>query len=162
VLIRPARPNELEIVGEITVAAYTADGHLDATSDYLDELRDAESRAADAELLVAVAGAEGPVLGTVTFCLAGTPYAELAGPGEAEFRMLAVASGARGQRIGGALVQRCVDLARAAGCTGVVICSMESMTAAHRIYGRFGFRRAPERDWEPVPGTRLIAFLLPL
>ena len=33
------------------------------------------------------------------------------------------------------------------------------MTAAHRVYGRLGFTRLPERDWSPVPGVHLIAFV---
>lgn len=161
-LIRPAEPSEYDAVGDITVAAYTTDRHLDASADYVEELRDARARAADAELLVAVEHDSGPVLGTVTFCLAGTPYAELARPGEAEFRMLAVAPEARQRGIGQMLVRRCVELAQRAGCSGLVLCTMESMTAAHRIYGRFGFERVPDRDWEPVPGICLIAFLRPL
>ena len=34
------------------------------------------------------------------------------------------------------------------------------MTVAHRVYERLGFVRAPERDWEPVPGVHLIAYHL--
>jgi hypothetical protein len=34
------------------------------------------------------------------------------------------------------------------------------MRAAHRAYERLGFRRAPERDWSPVPGIDLYAFAL--
>lgn len=160
-LIRPARAGEFEAVGALTVAAYTGDGHLATTAEYVEELRDARARASEATLLVAV-DEEARVMGTVTFCLAGTTYAELARPGEAEFRMLAVAAEARNRGIGELLVARCIELARAAQCSGLVLCTMDSMVAAHRIYGRFGFRRAPDRDWEPVPGIRLMAFLLPL
>ena len=35
------------------------------------------------------------------------------------------------------------------------------MRAAHRIYERVGFERAPERDWSPVPGVELLAFAIP-
>ena len=151
------------MVGDITVTAYTADGHLDSDADYVDELRDAASRARDAVLLVA-AEEERPdeVLGTATFCLAGTPYAELARPGEAEFRMLAVAPQARGRGVGKELVSHCIELAREAGSSALVMCSMQSMTAAHHIYEKFGFKRAPDRDWEPVPGLVLVGFALPL
>ena len=41
------------------------------------------------------------------------------------------------------------------GCTAVVISTMDSMAAAHRLYTRLGFSPVPERDWEPVPGTAL-------
>ena len=32
------------------------------------------------------------------------------------------------------------------------------MAAAHRMYDRLGFERAPELDWAPVEHVRLIAF----
>lgn len=166
-------------MGDLTVAAYTVDGHLDLASDYLHELRDAASRQARATLLVAVdderadedsdeaTGAEATgdgtrLLGTVTFCLAGTPYANLARAGEAEFRMLAVSPHARGRGVGRGLTERCVELAREAGAESLVLCSMESMTRAHEIYRRAGFQRSPERDWDPEPGLTLLTFRLPL
>jgi hypothetical protein len=36
--------------------------------------------------------------------------------------------------------------------------SAQEMHAAHRLYARLGFRRLPERDWEPVPAMTLLAF----
>ena len=164
-LIRAAAPDELADVGELTVSAYAADGYLDATDDYSDELRDATRRAELATLLVAVddrSDGVSQVLGTATFCLAGTPYAEVSRPGEAEFRMLAVAEEARGHGVGAALVQSCIDLARAAGSTALTLCSLKEMTPAHRIYQRLGFVRAPDRDWQPHPGLTLVAFVLAL
>jgi GNAT superfamily N-acetyltransferase len=162
VLIRAALPAELARVGELTVAAYAADGYLDGTEDYSDELRDAARRAELATLLVAVDEPSGQLLGTATFCLAGTPYAEVSRPGEAEFRMLAVAEEARGQGVGAALVRSCIVRARGDGSTALALCSLKEMTPAHRIYQRMGFVRAPERDWEPLPGLTLVAFVLAL
>ena len=149
-------------MGELTVAAYAADGYLDGTDDYADELADAVRRAELATVLVAVDEPSGRVLGTATFCLAGTPYAEVSAPGEAEFRMLAVAPEARGQGVGAALVHSCVELARSADSTAVALCSLEAMATAHRIYERMGFTRSPERDWQPLPGLTLVAYLRPL
>jgi GNAT superfamily N-acetyltransferase len=83
-------------------------------------------------------------------------------PGEAEFRMLAVTSEARGQGVGAALVQSCIERARSAGCSALALCSLRTMTPAHRIYERMGFARAPERDWQPLPGLTLVAYLLRL
>ena len=161
-LIRAAAPDELAAVGDLTVAAYAAEGYLDGTDDYADELRDAARRAELATLLVAVDETSGAVLGTATFFLAATPYAEVSRPGEAEFRMLAVAKEARGQGVAAALVQSCIERARAAGCSALALCSLKEMTPAHRIYERMGFVRAPDRDWEPLPGLTLVAFVLPL
>jgi hypothetical protein len=40
--------------------------------------------------------------------------------------------------------------------------TQQSMSGAHRIYERLGFRRTPERDWSPVPGIDLFTYALPL
>ena len=152
IVIRRARPEEYEAVGEITAQAYLGDGLLDfGESDaYLGELRDVAKRAAAAEVLVAVAGDR--VLGGVTFVPSGGPMADIAREGEAEIRMLAVAKEARGRGAGEALVRACVDRARAAdGCVRVVLSTQRTMHSAHRIYERLGFTRAPGRDWNPIP-----------
>ena len=153
-------------VGDLTVAAYVSDGLLDPADDYVAVLRQAEDRAAAADLMVAVEPTSpsdrGRLLGTVTYCLAGTPYADVARPGEAEFRMLAVAPAARGRGVGSALTSWCVARAGADGCSALVLSSLPGMTAAHRVYGRLGFVRAPARDWEPRPGMSLVAYVLAL
>ncbi|MFI9342310.1 GNAT family N-acetyltransferase [Streptomyces sp. NPDC052773] len=152
ILIRPVTPAEYDTVGEITAQAYLRDGLLDfGESDaYLEELRDVAKRAAAAEVLVAVA--EERVVGGVTFVPSGGPMADVAGPGEAEIRMLAVAREARRRGAGEALVRACVDRARATpGCVRVVLSSQPTMHSAHRVYERLGFVRTPERDWNPLP-----------
>ncbi|WP_432054172.1 GNAT family N-acetyltransferase [Streptomyces sp. bgisy022] len=157
ITIRHALPAEYPTLGAITARAYLDDGLLDfGESDaYLGELRDVAKRAAAAEVLVAVQGDPSPggrVLGGVTFVPRGGPMANLAGSGEAEIRMLAVDRAARGRGTGEALVRACVDRARALeGCVRVVLSTQRSMHAAHRIYERLGFVRAPHRDWNPLP-----------
>lgn len=160
-LIRPAEPRELEAVGLLTLAAYAADGYLSPEDPYAGELLAADQRASQADLVVAVAH-DGTLLGTVTFCLPGSPWAEISRPGEAEFRMLAVAPEARGRGIGEALAAWCVDRAREQGCTAVALSSLDQMQAAHRLYERMGFVRTPERDWQPAPDVKLIAYVLDL
>ena len=160
-IVRPAAPHELAAVGELTVRAYAADGYLAADDPYAAELRSAADRAAEADLLVAV-DTDGSLLGTVTFTVPGTPWAEISRPGEAEFRMLAVAPEARGRGVGGELAQWCVDRARDLGCTAVALSSLTEMHAAHRIYARMGFVRAADRDWSPAPGVQLVAYVLTL
>lgn len=160
IVIRPAEPGEYDTLGEITAQAYLRDGLLDfGESDaYLGELRDVAKRAAAAEVLVAVA--EGEVLGGVTFVPSGGPMADIARPGEAEMRMLAVAHTARGRGAGEALVRACLDRARATeGCVRVVLSTQRGMHAAHRIYERLGFVRTPERDWNPIPDLDDITLL---
>ena len=114
-------------------------------------------RAEHADLLVAVDENQ-PSSGTVTFCLPGSPYAELSRDGQAEFRMLAVDLAARGQGIGEKLVRACLDRAEGKGCTSVVISTRPQMVSAHRIYQRLLFERTPELDWTPEPGIELIAY----
>ncbi|GAA3669102.1 ribosomal protein S18 acetylase RimI-like enzyme [Lentzea atacamensis] len=157
-IIRPATEADLPAVGSVTVEAYRVDGFLDGTDDYADHLADAASRFRDAELLVAVDGASGEVLGSVTVVLPGTHYAEISRQGELEFRMLAVAASARGRGVGEALVRAVLERARAAGVSHVVLSSSEKMLAAHRLYERLGFTRLPERDWAPLPGVNLVAY----
>ncbi|MEU6949243.1 GNAT family N-acetyltransferase [Streptomyces sp. NPDC046316] len=152
--IRAVRPEEHEALGDITARAYLDDGHLDfgEDDDYLHLLRDVTRRVAEAEVLVAVDGA-GVVLGGVTFARGGEEWADIAGEGEAEFRMLAVAKDARGRGVGEALVRACVERAReGGGCRRVVLSTQPRMASAHRIYERMGFVRTPGRDWTPVPG----------
>ena len=114
-------------------------------------------------LVLAAVDAGGELLGGVTYVAPGSPWADVAGPDEAEFRMLAVSGTARGRGAGEALVRACVDRARAAGgLSGIVLSTQSSMEAAHRIYRRLGFVRTPERDWSPLPGFTLLTFRLPL
>jgi len=155
--VRPARPDELARAGEIAVAAYQAEGLVRAGEGYALRLGDAASRARDAELLVAV-DAAGELLGTVTICPPGTPFAEVGRPGEVEFRMLAVDPAARGRGVGETLVRAVLDRARAAGAARVVLCSLPQMLAAQRLYTRLGFTRLPDRDWHPTPTMVLLAY----
>jgi ribosomal protein S18 acetylase RimI-like enzyme len=156
--IRLALPSEYDAVGELTVEAYSADGFV--RGEYAMTLRAAADRAAKAELWVAMAGED--LLGTVTYCPVGSVYREIGRDDEGEFRMLAVSSKARGLGIGTALVDCCIDRARAAGHERMVMSSATYMTTAHRIYERLGFTRLPSRDWSPIPGIDLWAFALDL
>ena len=157
--IRRAASDEHAEIGELTVAAYAA-FTKGAEDFYVQHLRDAAARDRDAELWVAVD--DGVVVGTVTIAPEGSPWRELGKPGEGEFRMLAVAPAARGRGVGEALVRHAVDRFRAEDLTRVVLCSLREMGAAHRIYQRLGFERAPELDWSPQPDVHLIAFTLEL
>lgn len=162
-VVRRAEPADHPAVARLTVAAYEADGQLKGETGYGAVLADVATRAETGEVLVAVDEATGEVLGAVTFVLAGTPYAELSGPGEAEFRMLAVDPAAQGRGAGAALARACVARATELGRTAVVICVRSGMaTAAHRLYARLGFVRAPEKDWSPLAGVELLGLRLEL
>ncbi|MCP3821520.1 GNAT family N-acetyltransferase [Streptomyces sp. A3M-1-3] len=163
ITIRQARAEEYKQLGEITAQAYLGDGLLDfgEDDDYLHVLRDVARRAVGAEVLVAVH--DGELLGGVTFAPPGSAWADIARDGEAEFRMLAVAREGRGRGAGEALVRACIERARALhGVERLVLSTQPTMLDAHRIYERLGFTRAPQRDWEPIPGLPLFAYELEL
>ncbi|GAB3119175.1 GNAT family N-acetyltransferase [Streptomyces calidiresistens] len=171
IAIRPARPGEHAAAGEISARAYLADDLLafGPEDPYLDRLRDAAGRAATAELLVAVprqpdtaAPERAPeVLGTVTFAAEG-PFAQVARPDEAEFRMLAVAPAARGRGIGESLVRYCAERAAGLGRRALVLSIADNNERGARLYRRMGFHAEPSRDWQPVPGLTLRVLVLPL
>jgi ribosomal protein S18 acetylase RimI-like enzyme len=160
-VIRPAHDEELTAVGTLTLDAYAADGFVAADSPYAEDLRDAASRAREAELYVAL-DEGGALLGTVTYCPEGSDWQEVAGEHEGEFRMLAVAPGARRRGVAEAMVRLCVERSEELGYDAVVLSSMPTQRAAQRIYERIGFRRTPELDWRPRPEIELLAFRLDL
>lgn len=158
VTVRRVRPEEYDEVAELTARVYLDDGH--ATVAYEPALRSVASRDASATVLVATNG-EG-LVGAVTVATRGGEWAEQAVAGEAVIRMLAVSPAARRSGAGEALVQACLDQARADGCRLVRLSTEPDMAAAHRLYGRAGFVRTPSYDWSPVPGIDLLGYALPL
>ena len=161
-VIRPAEPADFEPLGELVVAAYRAIGALDGDEEYAGELRDVARRAREALVLAAADRATGALLGCATYVPdPANPWAEELRPGESAIRMLAVDPAAQGRGVGTALVAACLERARADGRRAVVLHSLPIMAGAQRIYARFGFRRAPERDMV-VPGLLLMGFELDL
>jgi ribosomal protein S18 acetylase RimI-like enzyme len=169
VQICPATPADHTTIALLTIAAYRADWQVTPGHPYERVLADVAGRAGAGELLVAIAPelsrrsagpaspAAGRVVGAVLFVLPGSRYAELAGPGEAEFRMLAVHPDAQGRGVGDALVRACLDRATARGCRAVRIFTRDTAAAAQRLYQRLGFVRTPARDWRPMRGVNLVA-----
>lgn len=157
--LRRAAPADYDAVGRLTVAAYEP-FLLGPQDDYRLRLADVAPRDRDAEVWVAVDGAT--VLGGVTVCPPGSPWREVAGDDEGEFRMLAVAPEAQGRGVGRALTELAVETFRRQGSRAVVLSSLRGMAAAHRLYERLGFVRVPDRDWSPLPGVDLIAYSLEL
>lgn len=153
--VRPATPADFAAIGELTVAAYRGDGQTRAQHPYEATLRDVVGRSGAGTVLACVDDA-GEVLGAVLFVLPGSEYAELSRPGEAEFRMLAVAPRAQRRGVGEALVRACLDLAGDMGCHAVVICVRDFADDAKRLYKRLGFTRESSLDWSPMEGVNLL------
>jgi ribosomal protein S18 acetylase RimI-like enzyme len=153
-VVRVAVGAQVADAGALTAEAYLADRLVDAADSYADELRDAERRAREATLLVALLprgdGDELVVVGTVTLAPYGTSYAEIAEPDELEIRMLAVAPEARRRGIAELLVSAALREAVAGGARRVVLSTLDSMEAAQRLYKRLGFVAVPEREWGHV------------
>ncbi len=165
-VLRPARPDEVDAVGALTVAGYDAEGFLTLPDGSFDDfygafLADGASRSRDALLLVAVDGDE--LLGTVTWCPPGSPFRELATEEhQGEIRTLSVSPDARGRGVGSALVDWCLDEARRTRLTEIVLSSLPVMHAAHRLYESRGFVRRTDLDWKPFPEVTLWGFSLAL
>lgn len=74
-------------------------------------------------------------------------------------RLLGVSPTARGQGVGKALTQACIDLARAAGHAEVILHTTLAMQTAWRLYLQLDFVRSPDLDFLqadlPVFGFRL-------
>lgn len=162
ITVREARPDEYEAIGELTVAAYAI--HPDAADDapYVAELRDVARRAAICPVYAAVDDA-GRVLGGAMYVPGpGNPHAESEREGEAGIRMLAVAPEAQRRGIGTALTRALIERATTEGRRRIVLLSLPTMTAAHRLYEGLGFRRAPDRDLTSEPALVLLGFELDL
>jgi predicted N-acetyltransferase YhbS len=145
VTIREFRPDDAEVVGQLTLGAYDLYGTI--SGEYRTYLGDPNLRVDHCTSLL-VAELDGEVVGTVTFVLPGDRAWE--GPREpvadAGFRVLAVAPDVEGSGVGRALVERCIDLAREHGSHRLMIVSMTWMTRAHTLYRKLGFERRPDLD----------------
>ena len=161
VVVRPAVPAEHEAVGRITLDAYTANGYIVEDDFYAAHLLDATARAEDGELLVAELDGEVVGHGDV---LPARARRSARSPGRAR----ASSGCSRSLRPPGVVVPRrrwCGPASNGPASSAtprVVLSSLPVQVEAHRLYGRLGFRRTPEKDWSPAPGVDLIGFRLDL
>ncbi len=158
--------SEREQALEITLSAY-AEYERVLRPEYWDSYRqhivDTLTDLGAAEQLVAVVGAS--LLGTALFCRPGSSFGEnvadaAMSPDCPEARLVAVAPEGRGQGVGRAIMEACVDRARSSGAPGLVLHTMAIMKASRSLYDSMGFVRAPELDFQParewfVEGFRL-------
>jgi ribosomal protein S18 acetylase RimI-like enzyme len=147
--------DEFGAVGDLVVRAYEQGGVLATDDGYRSVLADTRGRAAQAEVYVVHDDIGRPVA-TVTLSPHSTAYAQVAAPGELEFRMLAVDPEAAGQGLGSSLVGFCADQALARGDNALVLCVIDTNATAIRLYKRLGFVHRPERDVQVGPGVRLL------
>jgi GNAT superfamily N-acetyltransferase len=148
VLIRDARPDELDDVGALMVAAYREYAPLMPPAAWRAYARDIEavaSRQGQAQLIVGEAA--GRLAGAVTFYPPGAgPWWP---PEWAGFRLLAVDPARRGEGVGRALVGEAIARAGALGAQTLGIHTTPWMRAAMALYDSLGFVRDPGCDFEP-------------
>ena len=147
--------SEFTAVGDLIVRAYEAGGVLGTDDGYRAVLADTRGRAAMAQVYVVHDDALKP-LATVTLSPHGSAYAQVAQPGELEFRMLAVDPSVASRGLGTQLVGFCAEQALARGDQDLVLCVIDTNEAAIRLYKRLGFIHQPDRDLRGWPGVRLL------
>jgi GNAT superfamily N-acetyltransferase len=148
-VIRDARADEQAALGELTLAAYEQYAQLMAPANWAG-LRQAlvAALANNGPLERIVAVRDGDLLGSVMLC----PPAGSGAAGRMiwpELRLLAVAPAARGQGIGAALIDECIQRSRRAGVSDLGLYTSDIMQSAMQLYERKGFERVPEYDFSP-------------
>ena len=149
-------------MGRLTFEAYAADGHVTPDDPYAQLLLDAAGRDRDAVLLVAE-GADGDLVGTVTYVRPGTPLSEVSPAGrgrDPDARRLTGrprAAGSASCSPGPASTRQ--------GLRGMPPSSSPVRRGWLRHTGStsgWGFARLPERDWQPRADVSLVAYGLTL
>jgi GNAT superfamily N-acetyltransferase len=164
--IRDAHADEFEAVGQMMVAVYSGlEGFPKPESqpEYYRLLAHIGEQTAKPDTRLLIAFEMDRIVGAVVY------YADMAGYGSggtataekdaAGFRFLTTDLAARGRGVAKALVETCIETARAAGRRRLVIHSTDAMRIARTIYVARGFERAPDLDFVqgslPVYGFRL-------
>ncbi|MBL8003249.1 MAG: GNAT family N-acetyltransferase [Flavobacteriales bacterium] len=156
-LVRPAiTDRDWSNACAILHRVYVGEGYTNA--ERAAAFQDRERLEPAGEMLIAVDGEE-RIGGAVLFLHVVSELRQLALEGEREFRLLGVHPHVRGTGAGEALVRACLERAVIAGADRVVIWSQPSMLAAHRLYERVGFVRAPERDQPDDRGFMRLVFV---
>ena len=147
--VRDAAPADHPAIRDVVTAAYRQYADLiapDVFARYLADLLDLGRHARHGRLLVAEAAAR--VRGFVAFY----PDASVQGfglpAGWASGRALAVHPAARGYGVARALLATAERLARESGAPVFAFHTASFMTGAIALYGRLGYHRAPEFDFD--------------
>ena len=156
-LIRDARPDEREKVRTLTRLAY------DEFSTTMSPEAWRALHAAVERVLhdsgageCIVADDEGRIVGSVFLYPADVaPYDGGNVQPLPELRLLAIAPNARRRGIGRALVDECIRRSKMSGAAALGLHTSKSLGAAIAMYEAMGFRRVPERDFQPE-GAELV------
>jgi GNAT superfamily N-acetyltransferase len=160
VSIRDTGPEEHSELLELVLAAYSALGDF-LEDDYNFEA-DVVQLMDDPNTQVIVAELDGQPAGTITFYPDGRSYDEGVPADWSCLRTLAVLPSIQGRGVGRALMNECLDRARALGRTRMLLHTHHFMKAAIRLHESLGFTRAPELDYHYSPELTFIAYVLDL
>lgn len=162
--LREARAEDAGAICAVTLAAYAELAEVMAPTAWEGLDRAVRSALASEERGVSrfVAERAGRVVGSVMLYPAAVDaYGGVVAPAEwPELRLLAVLPEVRGEGIGEALVEACIEQARADGATSIGLHTSESLAAARRMYARMGFSRVPAHDFQPEGGELVLAYRL--
>lgn len=150
--IRDANINDRDAIQSVTLAAYEQYAPVmgDMWKFYQDSIVKTLADVTPAEQIVAETSAG--VIGTALLFPTGSLFGDSVILAFPEIRLLAVDPAARGQGIGQALMQECIQRARQAGVAALTLHTTDMMSVAQSMYVRMGFVRAPELDFSPAPG----------
>lgn len=164
--IRDARDTEHEVICAVTLSAYEEYAAFmppEVFGEYRRNMLATLDQDGPVEHIVAEQ--DGTMVGSVLLFPAGATVQTPTGMIRLEWpevRLLAVVPSARGQGVGVALMQECVQRARRSGVAALTLHTNEIMQAAMRLYERMGFVRAPELDFRPAKDVLIKGFRLNL
>lgn len=127
-------PQLIRLLQQLSIDAPREDCSSPLPAVYVETFR---TIVADNRQYLLVADLGGRVIGSLVLVI--VPNLSHQGASWAEIENMIVDESVRGQRIGEALVNHAVDLARDAGCYKLTLTSNLGRTDAHRFYERIGF-----------------------
>ena len=159
--LRDARPDELEHVAKLLVAAYQEYEEFmpaDRWDWYRNDIIDISSRKEDSELIIAEV--RNKIAGAVTLFPQGSNNGWPAG--WAGIRLLAVHPDYRDRGIGRALMEKCIRRCRERGTKTIGLHTTELMKVSRAMCERIGFERISKFDFHPASDTIVFAYRLEL
>lgn len=151
--LRGAKPEELEAVEALVIAAYQEFQPLfpeKVWAAWMNNIRQVIQ--GKVGILLVAADEQGKLHGAVKF-YPDAAQAALGSwpPGSASMRILAVHPASRGRGLGKRLAEECLRRARALQVPAIYLYTGPFMQAARHIYESLDFERAPEFDKDPGP-----------
>jgi ribosomal protein S18 acetylase RimI-like enzyme len=148
IVVREALPCEHEEAGRVTAEAYRefVGPNDQAWHEYLEAIADVAGRAGRTTVFMALDDER--IVGSATLELASRVEPDddpALHPEEGHIRMLGVPPDARRRGVARALMEACLDRARAEGKSFVTLHSTERMRVAQAMYEAMGFERLDDR-----------------